>query len=189
MRDKPARPPAILLGADTPIGLTVIRDLGEHGVPIHAVARSRAGIGLYSKWTTRGYVRPRDDDATVDLLNRIAAEQGARYLLAISESDLLFVRAAADRGRLIGLRALVPPAAQLAIVLDKATTYAVAREVGVPVPVTWQPQAGSVIEKLSEELSFPCILKWSNPESVGRDLVECGIDFLKSEYCYDRLEL
>ena len=75
-------------------------------------------------------------------LNRIAAEQGARYLLAVSERDLLFIRAAADRGRLVGLQALVPPAAQLAIVGDKAATYAVAREVGVPVPATWQPRSG-----------------------------------------------
>ena len=186
MRDKPARPPAILLGADTPIGLTIIRDLGEHGVPIHAVARSRSGIGLYSKWTTRGYVRPHDDDETIELLNRIAAEQGARYLLGVSERDLLFIRAAADMGRLIGLRALVPPAAQLAIVTDKGETYAVAREAGVPVPATWQPQDGSVVEKIPEELTFPCILKWSNSESVGRELSKCGLDFLKSEYCYER---
>src|SRR5271167_1301119 len=125
MRDETARPPAILLGADTPIGLTIIRDLGENGVQIHAVARSRAGVGLYSKWTTRGYLRPPDDEATIELLNRIAAEQQARYLLAVSERDLLFLRAAADRGGLIGLQALVPPAAQLAIVGDKAATYAV----------------------------------------------------------------
>ena len=139
MGDRTAHPPAILLGADTPIGLTIIRDLGEHGVPVHAIARSRKGIGLYSRWTTSGYLRPPDDDATIELLNRIAAEQGARYLLAVSERDLLFIRAAADRGRLVGLQALVPPAAQLAIVGDKAATYAVAREVGVPVPATWQP--------------------------------------------------
>jgi NAD(P)-dependent dehydrogenase (short-subunit alcohol dehydrogenase family) len=99
MGDKTAHPPAILLGADTPIGLTIIRDLGEHGVPVHAIARSRKGIGLYSRWTTSGYLRPPDDDATIELLNRIAAEQGARYLLAVSERDLLVIRAAADRGR------------------------------------------------------------------------------------------
>ena len=185
MRDRTAHPPAILLGADTPIGLTIIRELGEHGVPVHAIARSRKGVGLYSKWTTRGYLRPPDDDATIELLNRIAAEQGARYLLAVSERDLLFIRAAADRGRLVGLQALVPPAVQLAIVGDKAATYAVAREVGLPVPATWQPQDGPVADQSPEELTFPCVLKWSNPESVGRELSGHGLELLKSEYCYD----
>jgi predicted ATP-grasp superfamily ATP-dependent carboligase len=189
MDDRAARPPAILLGADTPIGLTIIRDLGEHGVPVHAIARSRKGIGLYSRWTTAGYLLPPEDDATIELVNRIAAEQGACYLLAVSERDLLFIRAAADRGRLIGLQALVPSAAQLAIVGDKAATYAVAREVGVPVPTTWQPPDGPVADQSPEELTFPCVLKWSSPESVGRELSSHGLELLKSEYCYDRAEL
>ena len=64
-----------LLGADTPIGLTIIRELGEHGVPVLAVARSREGLGLYSKWITARYLRPRDDGSTIELLNRIAAER------------------------------------------------------------------------------------------------------------------
>jgi predicted ATP-grasp superfamily ATP-dependent carboligase len=189
MGDRTAYPPAILLGADTAIGLTVIRDLGEHGVPVHAIAWARDGIGLYSKWTTRGYLRPADDEATIELLNRIAAEQQARYLLAVSERDLLFLRAAADRGGLIGLQALVPPGAQLAIVGDKAATYAVAREVGVPVPATWQPRSGPVADDPPEEVIFPCVLKWGNPESVGSALSNHGIEFLKAEYCYDRAEL
>ncbi|HEV2099402.1 MAG TPA: hypothetical protein VGR45_10815 [Stellaceae bacterium] len=189
MTDRTTHPPAILLGADTPIGLTIIRDLGEHGVPVHAVARSREGIGLYSRWTTRGYLRPPGDDATIELLNRIAAEEGAEYLLAVSERDLLFIRAAADEGRLDGVRALVPGAAQLAIVGDKAATYAVAREVGLPVPATWQPPDGPVADEPPEELTFPCILKWSNPESVAGGLAGHGIELIKSEYCYDRAEL
>src|ERR1700751_1591341 len=106
MTYKAKLPPAILLGADTPVGLTVMRELGEHGVSVHAVARSREGIGLYSKWITRGYLRPRDEDSTIELLNRIASEHGAQFLLAIAERDLLVIRAAADAGRLVGLQAL-----------------------------------------------------------------------------------
>jgi hypothetical protein len=81
------------------------------------------GIGLYSKWVTRGYLRPRDEDSTIELLNRIASEHGAQFLLAIAERDLLVIRAAADAGRLVGLQAPVPAAAQLAVVLDKSATY------------------------------------------------------------------
>jgi predicted ATP-grasp superfamily ATP-dependent carboligase len=189
MRDEGARPPAILLGADTPIGLTIIRELGEHRVPIHAVAHSREGIGLYSRWTAGRYVRPSDDEATIALLNGIAAECGARYLLTVAERDLLLIRGAADAGRLLGLRALVPAADRLAVVGDKLATYAVAREVGLPVPATWQPPDGAASEDAPEELTFPCILKWSNPERVKRGLAEHGIALVKAEYCYDRAEL
>lgn len=189
MQDNATLPPAILLGADTPIGLTVIRDLGEHGVPVYAIGRSRESIGLYSKWTTRRYMRPRDDDATIALLNRIAAEKGARYLLTVSEADLLFIRAAADGGRLQGLRALVPPADRLVLVGDKMATYAVAREVDIPVPATWQPPDGPVADQAPAELTFPCVLKWSNPEQVKSGLEAHGIALLKSEYCYNWAEL
>src|SRR5215831_19224945 len=159
MRSEATLPPAILLGADEPIGLTIIRELGEHGVPVHAVARSREGIGLYSRWTSGSYVRPPREDGIIELLNRIAAEQGARYLLAVSERDVLLIRSAADARRLVGLRPLVPPAPQLAVVSDKLATYAAAREVGVPVPATWQPQDGPVPENPPEDLGFPCVLK------------------------------
>jgi predicted ATP-grasp superfamily ATP-dependent carboligase len=189
MADETTRPPAILLGADTPIGLTIIRELGEHGVPVHAVARSRDGIGLYSKWTSGRYLRPHDDNSTIDLLNWIATEQGAAFLLAVSEKDLLFVRGAADAGRFPGLRALVPPATQLAIVNDKNATYAAAGKVGVPVPATWQPRDGPAIEQMPEGLTFPCVLKWSNPESLGHRFADLGIPILKAEYCYDPAEL
>src|SRR5207245_7023188 len=152
-------------------------------------ARSREGIGLYSKWTTARYLRPHDDDSTIDLLNWIASERGAAFLLAVSERDLLFIRTAADAGRLAGLRALVPAAAQLALVLDKSATYAAAREVGVPVPPTWQPRDGRAIDEAPARLTFPCVLKWGNPESTGCGLANLGIPSLKAEYCYDRAEL
>jgi predicted ATP-grasp superfamily ATP-dependent carboligase len=188
MRSDARLPPAILLGADSPIGLTIIRELGEHGVPVHAIARSREGIGLYSKWATARYLRPGDDRSTIELLNRIAAEQKAAFLLAISERDLIMIRAAADTGRLVGLRPLVPEAAQLKLVLDKSATYAIAREVGVPVPATWQPQPGPG-RKPPIDLTFPCVLKWGDPESLGNDLATLGIPFLKAEYCHGQAEL
>ena len=189
MRGEAPLPPAILLGADEPIGLTIIRELGEHGVPVHAVARSREGIGLYSRWTSGRYVRPPSEEGIIELLNRVAADQGARYLLAVSENDVLLIRNAADSRRLVGLRPLVPPAPQLAVVSDKLATYAAAKEVGVPVPATWQPQDGAVPENPPEDLGFPCVLKWSNPESIASGLADCGIRFLKAEYCHDRTEL
>src|SRR5215472_14619985 len=84
MRSEATLPPAILLGVDEPIGLTIIRELGEHGVPVHAVARSRDGIGLYSRWTTGRYVRPPSEDGIIELLNRVAADQraGAGHMAA-----------------------------------------------------------------------------------------------------------
>jgi len=189
MADDGARPPAIVLGADTPIGLTVIRELGQHGVPVHAIARSRDGVGLYSRWAAGRFLRPKGASETVDLLNRIARERGARFVLAVSDQDLRLVRDAADAGRLEGLTALVPPADKLALAGDKMATYGVAREIGVPVPFSWQPPAGATVALAPAALTFPCILKWSDSEAIQGTLARRGIPWLKSEYCYDPQEL
>ncbi len=32
--------PAVVLGIDTPIGLSIIRELGQHGVPVTGIGRT-----------------------------------------------------------------------------------------------------------------------------------------------------
>jgi predicted ATP-grasp superfamily ATP-dependent carboligase len=182
-------PPAILLGADMPMGLAVVRELGEHGVQVHAVANSARGVGPYSKWATTRHIRPRDEQATIDFLNDLAAQHGAKFLLVVSEPDLVMVRGAQDAGRFENLRALIPEASQLAIVQDKSATYEVARRVGLPVPVTWQPEPGPQPPPVPAGLRFPCILKWANAKKANYELSRIGLGKLKAEYCYDADEL
>jgi hypothetical protein len=38
-------PPLILLGIDTPIGLALVRELGQAGIDIQGVARDRRALG------------------------------------------------------------------------------------------------------------------------------------------------
>lgn len=40
-----------------------------------------------------------------------------------------------------------------------------------------------------DDITFPCVLKWRDPENLGNSLAELGIPSLKSEYCQDRTEL
>ena len=178
------RPPAIVLGGDSPIGLTVVRELGEHGVPVHVIARSREGVALYSRWATTRHVRPPDRAGTLALVNQIAAHEGAEFLLAISESDNILVREAADAGQLGQLRALVPPLEALRRVNDKILTIEAARAVGIPVPATWQPAEGNDPGPFPA-LTFPCILKWRDPIAVAPALERAGLALTKAEYCDD----
>ena len=46
--------PAIVLGIDTPIGMTVVRDLGMHGVPVYGIGRGPAALGMHSRFLRRG---------------------------------------------------------------------------------------------------------------------------------------
>ena len=133
------RPPVVLLGGDTPIGLTVVRELGQQNVPVHVIARSNRGLGLYSRWAATRHVRRRARLKQSICLNRIAEIHGARHVIAVSETDLVMLRNAADENKLPGIRPLVPPIEQLRLVNDKLATYEAARKVGIPVPESWQP--------------------------------------------------
>src|SRR5579864_7395157 len=90
-------PPAIIVGVDSPIGLTLIRELGRHGVAVHAIG-SRNGVGLYSRWVTSRHRRPANFSDLVTLINDIAKTNGPSVLLTVSESDCVALRQADDAG-------------------------------------------------------------------------------------------
>lgn len=179
-------PPAIVLGVDSQIGLTVVRELGERGVPVYGIAASKRGIGLYSRWLRGGFIRPDNPAETTDLLNRIASETGARFLLTISEADALYAALTQETGQFKNLRPLVPTVAKMALVTDKLKVCELAKEVGIAVPETWEPEMAGNFDDPPAALTYPCILKWRDPNQVLEALKQHGLPFLKSEYCYSR---
>jgi predicted ATP-grasp superfamily ATP-dependent carboligase len=172
-----------VLGIDSPIGLTVVRELGQRGVEVHGVARSRQGVGLYSRYLARGYVCPPREDATVPLLRSIAAATGGAMVMAVSEPDILLLNRAS--GALAGLRLLVPDAQRMARVLDKATACEAARAVGIEVPETFEVAPDGNLEPILAAARYPVVLKWRDPQAVGAALARAGLPLQKAEYCYD----
>lgn len=184
-RDKP---PVIVLGIDSPIGLSVVRELGRHGVEVHGIARNARGLGLYSRWLHRGYLRPSGTPELLALLNRIAHDEGAPFLMTVSMNDALAMRSAADQGRLHGLRPLLPELDRLELVNDKAAICAIADRIGIATPRTWEPDLDTV-DTISANLSYPCVLKWRDPETVTAALDELDLPLLKTEYAHDAAAL
>ncbi len=172
-------PPAIVLGVDSAIGLTVVRELGRHGVPVIAVGKSPRAIGRYSRHAGQFVVRPRDCPPG-DWLPRLIRDTGAAVLLAISEGDLL---ALADLPEVVeGCRILTPRAGPLGEVLDKNRTLAAAALVGIDTPPSWQPLAGQDFASRAASLSYPAILKWSDPPAMWARLAAAGLPFEKTEF-------
>lgn len=173
-------PPALVLGVDSPIGLTVLRELGEQSVPVHAIG-SRRSIGRASRYC-RGFTeRPRAPIA--GWLPDLIAATGARALLAVSESDL--VDLAALPANIDGCAILTPRAGPLAIVLDKTETLRRAAAIGIATPPTWQPLADDDFAAHAVRRSWPAVAKWPNPPAVLPLLEQAGIDFVKAEFLHD----
>lgn len=179
-------PPAIVLGVDTAIGLTVVRELGRFGVPVIAIGRSRFSVGGASRYCARFVLRPADRPLSAWLPDLIA-ESGAAAVFSISEGDLLELAQLPER---IGTcRILTPRRHQLDVVLDKLKTLTAARSVGILTPDSWQPRVGEPLAELAATLSYPVVLKWSDPPAMFARLDAAGIAFEKAEYAQGPEEL
>jgi predicted ATP-grasp superfamily ATP-dependent carboligase len=179
-------PCAIVLGVDTPIGLTVVRELGRHGVPVHAIGRTPHAIGSASRWVQSASVRV-PDKALADWLPARIRETGAKALLAISEGDLIALAAMPDV--IEGCTILTPRKGPLDKVLNKAETLNIAQGCGIDVPESWQPVAGQDFGAQTKALNLPVVLKWADANAVQPLLAAHDIAFLKAEFATTTDEL
>ncbi len=179
-------PLAIVLGVDTPIGLTVVRELGRHGVPVHAVGRRGLALGRASRWAQSFSVRPKGKSLG-DYLPALIEETGATALLAISESDLLEL--AALPLTIAACRILTPRMDQLEVVLDKQRTYEFAHSCGISVPQSWQPSESENFASKAASLAYPLVLKWPDPPAIWAQLDDAGLAFVKAEIILDKVQL
>lgn len=179
-------PLAIVLGIDTPIGLTVVRELGEQGIPVHGIARSPHSIGGASRWLSAMSVRPQAV-ALADWLPQRIRETGASALFAISEDDLVDLADCPEE--IDGCRILSPRAGPLSLALDKRQTLQLAVGVGIDVPQTWQPVSGEDFAAKADSLPFPLVAKWADPPAILGRLATAGIDFVKAEHLHNRADV
>lgn len=177
-----------LLGIDTPIGLTIIRELGQAGIRVHGIGRNTHAIGRCSRYLASAHVRPEGDDALVNLIRSLQPKQRPLYVMTISEGDILLL--ARLRDALAPAKCLVPDSTRMAAVLDKSRTLAAAEDVGIAVPRSWTPTSPDDTDLWDDpRLQLPVVLKWSDPHAVQQRLRRSGLALVKAQYCLTRDEL
>jgi predicted ATP-grasp superfamily ATP-dependent carboligase len=173
-------PPAIVLGIDTAIGVTVVRELGAHGVPVHGIGRTARAVGRASRYCTGFSLR--QAGPLSDWLSDLITQTGAKALLAISEGDLV---ALAQLPPVInGCAILTPRAEPLSIALDKSETLARAAALGIDVPISWQPVNSEDMALRARTLTYPVIAKWADPPAMVDRLAALGLPVVKAEYLH-----
>lgn len=178
----------VLLGTDTPIGLAVVRDLGRHGFQTIGIGRRKDALAGASKYCHHHAVRAGDEAHLVAQICQLARQHQARYLLAVSESDLLLLnRHREELEKHITL--LIPSADRLEQVIDKATCQAHAQALGIDVPRTRRFATLEQARKAAAALSYPVVLKWSDPHAVSARLERAGLLLMKTGYARDADEL
>jgi len=181
----------IVLGADSPIGLAVIRDLGRAGVKVIGVGWGRRAVGLHSRYCTVPVLRAKREDALIGQLREITEAHDAKFLLVVGESDIELVNRHRKALETF-ITPLVPESRAMARVNCKESANRIAAEIGLKVPRTIQLPPGTDDKEIARAmvgLTFPVILKWSNPLDVTASLRRHGIDLEKCEYARDPVEL
>lgn len=179
--------PAVVVGIDSPIGLTIVRDLGQEGIRVIGIGRSEHALGMASRYLERGVVRPHDGAAMVDQLVKLGAELGTSCLFAVSENDIALLNR--HRDRLSNFIIMFADAARMDSVLNKDRTYLAASAVGIRTPRTEQPCSLAEVEQASRDLRFPVVLKWANPHEVMARLNAARLEMEKTRYCQTPEEL
>lgn len=172
-----------VLGADSPIGLTVIRELGERGVPVLAQGKTEHALGRYSRHVQHFVAT---SAPIAEWLPQLVAEHRIEAVLAYSEHHLLQLAALKDR---LPCPVLAPDAGKLALVLDKQQTFDAAARVGISVPASWSPVAGEDFAAKAAALAYPVAIKWPDPNAVASALAAQGLDLEKVEYAKSAEEL
>lgn len=179
---KRSLPPVIVLGLDTPVGLTAVRELGRHQVPLIGVAYHALSIGRGSRWLDSFLLRP--EGPLADWLPGLIARTGAGAVLPMKDRDIVDLAALGET--IAGCRNLGARAGPMALITDKTLTIEAARGCGIEVPGNWQPESA---EEEFPELGWPVVLKWADPLRAMEILKRASIRDTKSEYCHDAAAL
>ena len=176
-------PPCLVLGLETQIGLSIVRELGQAGVMVIGIAQEPDAIGLKSRYLARGLVatKPRSPEL-IDMIRALGEELGECCLITVSEANLIWL--AANRNEFGQVKPIVPPQAALETVLDKQRTLQIAQSVGIAVPETAEPTSMADAERLASRFRFPAVLKWKDPNAAMQYLGPNGIRLVKAEYAY-----
>ena len=176
--------PVVVIGADSPIGLTIIRELGEHGLDVVALGEYETSLGRYSRYAARYEVL---DAPLAEFLPGLVAGHGVSAIFAVSDSHL--IELAQLKGTLGDCQVLCPDPEKLSIVLDKERTLDIAAGLGISVPPFWIPQPTDDFAELTQGLIYPVAIKWKNPEEMHPLLEAHGVAFEKVEYAASPEEL
>jgi len=152
--------PAIVLSTHT-MGLGVIRALGIMGVPIIAVYYDGGDMGYLSKYVKERIYAPhpeKSENRFIDLLIESATRFNGSLLIPASDETLATV----SRHKSLLEDHYIVASTEWEITerfIDKKHTYALADAIGVPAPKTIVPQSIEDLERYSQAIHYPCLVK------------------------------
>jgi D-aspartate ligase len=166
-------------------GLALVRSLARRDIQVFAMSHSNTDVGLYSKYAQRyicpdpkiwpdrllKYLRNLGQHASVHASKPVLFPTGDEYVLFVSR----------NRGELEKRFEIVMADRQVQeSLVSKSGLHEIAIRAGIPDPQTYIIESSSELPYVSEEITYPCVIKpaysksWHKPEIrafIGRKKV------------------
>lgn len=152
--------PAIVLSAHT-MGLGVIRALGVMDVPVIAMSYDREDMGCVSSYVKEVIHVPHPErfpNEFIDALMSSSSRFSGGLLIPASDETLTTV----SRHKDLLEQGYTVACTDWEITkqfINKRYTYALAERLGIPVPRTLVPRSLADVERFSQTIQYPCLVK------------------------------
>ena len=140
--------------------LVVARQLGRQGVPVFGIDNDKKGLLFYSKYCQRLDIEFKSDSENqfIDSLINFAKSQPKKPLLYTGE-DFIELIVSYKNTLSQYFRLMIPDGSVVNKILNKRHYYYAALEAGIPMPKTFFPETKVDIERISQDIQYPCIVK------------------------------
>lgn len=158
----------LVLDADQPSALAIVRALGERGLPVTVASSSEKPLAGYSRHALDVLQYPdplAEEHAFIAWLGDSLCARQFDLVMPVTERTL--VPLLRHRERLDDRRIAMAPSDALEQVLDKERTNNLAESLGIPVPRSITAVAIEDIDQAEAELGYPLVVKPAR--SVGSD--------------------
>jgi D-aspartate ligase len=152
--------PAVLLGGGRRPAVSAARSLGQNGVTVYAVGVPHTAV-RYSRFCHHFIDLGSETEEATQAWLAWLLEEGPRGAVILPCNDEGLELLARNRPRLVelGYHPMEANDEAALAMLSKERTSVLARELGVPAPLTLEVKSVADAERAAKEMSFPCLLK------------------------------
>ncbi len=171
----------LVLDGGQPAALAIVRSLGRRRVEVVVGEPGGPALAARSRYAARAltYTDPiRDPAAFADEIEALARAERFALIIPVTEDTVQPLAAARERIEKWSPIAIAPDAA-LEIVTNKERTFALAKELGVPIPTSVTIASLSDLDGV--ERKFPLVLKPSRSIADGEQRARMKVAYAHSE--------
>ncbi|MBL4584175.1 MAG: ATP-grasp domain-containing protein [Pseudomonadales bacterium] len=141
--------------------LSVARSLSQKGLSVDIASHTPKAIANYSRHVANKYRYPNpleDESEFLAWCGEIIQNNNYSLVIPVTERTMIPMQVLVNQPHMGGIIA-IPPLDALATAIDKSKTVKLATSLGLPVPETFLVESIEQVDKISEKLEYPVVIK------------------------------